>query len=336
MTIRARHGSAAYGSLRLPPERSVSAGARNYNPRMAASEIRVGFVGLGTMGLGMARNLGRAGFPLALASRTRIKAEALAVELLPGNPRVRAWETPEEVGRASDVVVSCLPDSPEVEEVHLGSAGTSRGAARGAILIDCSTTAADAARAISGRLAERGHRFLDAPVSGGQKGAAEGTLTFFVGGDSAALEEAKPVFEAMGKRVTHLGPSGSGQLGKAANQILVACNLLAVSEALAFAEKAGLPLDALHAALTGGAANSWALEVLGRKMIDRDFQPAFAIKHQQKDLAILLTTARAVGVPLPGAALVHQLLSALEAQGRGDQGTQALLTLYEQISREKA
>ncbi|MEP6801799.1 MAG: NAD(P)-dependent oxidoreductase [Acidobacteriota bacterium] len=302
---------------------------------MSASEIRVGFVGLGTMGLGMARNLGRAGFPLALSSRTRTKAEALAAELSPVNPRVRAWETPEEVGRASDVVVSCLPDSPQVEEVHLGSAGTSRGA-RGAILIDCSTTAADAARSISARLAERGHRFLDAPVSGGQKGAAEGTLTFFVGGDAAAIEESRPVFAAMGKRVTHLGPSGSGQLGKAANQILVACNLLAVSEALAFAEKAGLPLDALHAALTGGAANSWALEVLGRKMIDRDFQPAFAIKHQQKDLAILLATARAVGVPLPGAALVHQLLSALEAQGRGEQGTQALLTLYEQNSGRKA
>lgn len=303
---------------------------------MAVSEIRVGFVGLGTMGSAMARNLGRAGFPLALANRTKAKAERLAAELMPENPRVRAFETPEEVGRASDVVVSCLPDSPQVEEVHLGPAGTSKGAARGAILIDCSTTAAEAARSISTRLSGTGHRFLDAPVSGGQKGAFEGTLTFFVGGDGGALEEARPVFEAMGKRVTHLGASGSGQLGKAANQILVACNLLAVSEALAFAKRAGLPLDALHAALTGGAANSWALEVLGRKMIDRDFQPAFAVKHQQKDLAILLATARAVGTPLPGAALVHQLLSAIEAQGRGDLGTQALLTLYEQMSGEKS
>ncbi|MEP6767801.1 MAG: NAD(P)-dependent oxidoreductase [Acidobacteriota bacterium] len=303
---------------------------------MAAAQIRVGFVGLGTMGLAMARNLGRAGFPLALASRTRAKADALAAELSPQNASVRAFATPEEVGRAADVVVSCLPDSPEVEEVHLGPAGTSRGAAAGAILIDCSTTAAEAAKSIASRLSERGHRFLDAPVSGGQKGAAEGTLTFFVGGDSGALEKARPVFDAMGKRVTHLGPSGSGQLGKAANQILVACNLLAVSEALAFAKKSGLPLEPLHAALTGGAANSWALEILGRKMIDRDFQPAFAIKHQQKDLAILLATARAGGVPLPGAALVHQLLSALEAQGRGDLGTQALLTLYEQMSGEKS
>ena len=138
----------------------------------------------------------------------------------------------------------------------------------------------------------------------------------------------------MGKRVTHLGPSGAGQLGKAANQILVACNLLAVSEALAFARRVGLPLEALLGALTAGAANSWALEVLGKKMIARDFQPAFAIKHQQKDLAILLSTARREGMPLPGAALVHQLLCALEAQGRGDLGTQALLTLYEQMAGE--
>jgi 3-hydroxyisobutyrate dehydrogenase len=294
--------------------------------------LRVGFIGLGTMGTGMARNLARAGFPLALTNRTIERAQALAAELASANPRVRAVASPQEVGRESDVIVSCLPDSPQVEEVHLGPHGTASGAARGAIVIDCSTTAAEAARGIASALAASGISLLDAPVSGGQKGAAEGTLTFFVGGDAAALERARPVFEAMGKRVTHLGPSGAGQLGKAANQILVACNLLAVSEALAFAHRAGLPLDALHAALTGGAANSWALEVLGRKMIDRDFKPAFAVKHQQKDLAILLATARRNGVPLPGAALVHQLLSALEAQGRGDEGTQALLTLYEQMS----
>jgi 3-hydroxyisobutyrate dehydrogenase len=140
------------------------------------------------------------------------------------------------------------------------------------------------------------------------------------------------VFEAMGKRLTHLGPSGAGQLGKAVNQILVANNLMAVSEALAFAQKAGLPLKPLHEALVGGAARSWALEVLGQKMIDRDFKPAFAVKHQQKDLAIVLANARAAGVPLPGVALVHQLLTSLEAAGRGEDGTQALLTVYEALS----
>jgi 3-hydroxyisobutyrate dehydrogenase len=294
--------------------------------------LRVGFVGLGTMGNGMARNLAKAGFELVLCSRTKDKATALAGEFQRTRAGVNAVGTPEEVARASDVVVSCLPDAPEVEEVHLGAHGSARGAAAGTIVIDCSTIAPEAARTIADRLAKVGVAFLDAPVSGGQKGAAEGTLTFFVGGEEAALEKTRPVFAAMGKRVTHLGPSGSGQLGKAVNQIIVAGNLVAVSEGIAFAGKSGLPLGPLHEALTGGAANSWALEVLGRKMIARDFEPAFAIKHQQKDLAIVLAAARAKGVPLPGVALVHQLLSALEAQGRGEAGTQALLTLYEQMT----
>lgn len=293
--------------------------------------LRVGFIGLGTMGTGMARNLAKAGFPLALATRTAEKARRFASELSAGNPGVRAFERFSDVGRESDVVVTCLPDAPEVETVLLGQGGVAEGAASGTVVIDCSTIAAESARSIAGRLAERRIAFLDAPVSGGQKGAAEGTLTFFVGGDAAALGRAKPVFEAMGKRRTHLGPSGFGQLGKAANQVIVAGNLMAVCEGLAFAEKAGLPLPALHEALTAGAANSWALEVLGRKMIERDFKPAFAIKHQQKDLAIVLRAARENGVPLPGAALVHQLLSALEAQGHGEDGTQALLTLYERM-----
>jgi 3-hydroxyisobutyrate dehydrogenase len=279
------------------------------------------------MGTGMARNLARAGFPLAVATRTFEKAEAFAREVA----GVRAFASAEEVGRECDVAVSSVPDAPEVEEVHLGERGTASGAAAGTIVIDTSTIAADAARTIAGRLSKRGIAFLDAPVSGGQKGAVEGTLTFFVGGDAAALEKARPVFEAMGKRVTHLGPSGSGQLGKAANQILVGVNLMAVSEALAFAKKAGLPLPALHEALTAGAANSWALEVLGKKIIDRDFKPAFAIKHQQKDLAIVLKTSREKKLPLPATALVHQLLVALEAEGRGDEGTQALYTLYEKL-----
>ena len=294
------------------------------------TDLRVGFIGLGTMGLPMARNLAKAGFPLTVTTRTLAKAEALASEIA----GVRAVASPEEVGRESDVVVSSVPDAPEVELVHLGEGGTASGAAMGAIVIDTSTIAAEAARDVAARLSERGIALLDAPVSGGQKGAIEGTLTFFVGGEAAALEKARPVFQAMGKRITHLGPSGAGQLGKAANQILVGVNLMAVSEALAFAKKAGLPLPALHEALTAGAANSWALEVLGKKMIDRDFKPAFAIKHQQKDLAIVLKTSREKKLPLPAVALVHQLLVALEAEGRGDDGTQALYTLYEKLGRD--
>jgi 3-hydroxyisobutyrate dehydrogenase-like beta-hydroxyacid dehydrogenase len=290
-------------------------------------QLRVGFIGLGTMGLPMARNLAKAGFPLSVTTRTLSKAEAFARDV----PGTRAFKSAQEVGRECDIVISSVPDAPEAELVHLGESGTASGAARGAIVIDTSTIAAEAARDIAARLSERGIALLDAPVSGGQKGAIEGTLTFFVGGEAAALERARPVFQAMGKRITHLGPSGSGQLGKAANQILVGVNLMAVSEALAFAKKAGLPLAALHEALTAGAANSWALEVLGKKMIDRDFKPAFAVKHQQKDLAIVLKTAREKKQPLPGVALVHQLLAAIEAEGRGDDGTQALYTLYEKL-----
>ena len=293
-------------------------------------QLSVGFIGLGTMGQGMARNLANAGFPLTVMTRHFERAEAFARQI----PGVRAVREPAEVGRASDVIVSSVPDAPEVEEIHLDEKGTASGAARGSIVIDTSTIAAEAARDIAGRLRERGIAFLDAPVSGGQKGAIEGTLTFFVGGDLAALEKARPIFLAMGKRITHLGPSGAGQLGKAANQILVGVNLMAVCEALAFAKKAGLPLPALHEALTAGAANSWALEVLGKKMIDGDFKPAFAVKHQQKDLAIVLATSRQKKLPLPGVALVHQLLIALEAEGRGDDGTQALYTLYEKLGQE--
>jgi 3-hydroxyisobutyrate dehydrogenase-like beta-hydroxyacid dehydrogenase len=289
--------------------------------------LSVGFIGLGTMGAPMARNLARAGFELALATRTAAKARALAAEL-----SAKAYDSPAALARGCEVVVSCLPDSPEVEEVHLGENGTIRGARPGTVVVDCSTIAAEAARTIAHRLLQSGLLWLDAPVSGGQKGAIEGTLTFFVGGEEAALAKARPVLEALGKRITLLGGAGAGQLGKATNQIIVAGNLVAVAEGIAFAQKAGLPIEALHGALTAGAATSWALEVLGRKMIDRDFKPAFAIRHQQKDLAIVLQTARQRGVPLPAAALVHQLLSALEAQGRGDDGTQALLTLYESMS----
>lgn len=299
----------------------------------ANAPLRAGFAGLGTMGLGMARNLAAKGFPLSLTNRTMEKAIRLASDLAGGPAPVAALGTPARVAAGSDVVVSCVSDGPDVEAVHLGAGGTIEGARPGTVVVDCSTVDPDVARHVAARLAEKGVLFLDAPVSGGQKGANEGTLSFFVGGEAAALEKARPVLEAMGRRITHLGPSGAGQLGKATNQVIVAGTLAAVSEGMAFARAAGLPMGAIHAALTGGAANSWALEVLGKKMLERDFRPAFAIKHQQKDLAIVLKAARANGVPLPAASLVHQLLSALEAKGRGEEGTQALFTLYEELSR---
>lgn len=296
--------------------------------------ISAGFIGLGTMGMPMARNIARAGIPLVVHTRTPGKAEAFARALEGEGLRIGVAPSPRDVARAASVVVSCVPDAPEVEGVHLGADGTVQGAMEGTVVVDCSTIAPEAARAIAGRLQMARVDFIDAPVSGGQKGAIEGKLTFFVGGEAAALELARPVLEAMGQRITRLGPSGAGQLGKAVNQVIVALNLMAVSEGLAFAERAGLPLEPLHEALASGAASSWALEVLGKKMIARDFAPAFAVKHQQKDLAIVLRAGRALGVPLFGVALAHQLLSALEAQGGSEDGTQALLRLYEALGGE--
>lgn len=283
------------------------------------------------MGAPMAKNLARAGFELVLCSRTKAKAERLAAELSEQGQRAQVVDHPAQVAGRASRIVSCVPDSPEVLEVHLGPHGTAQAIQPGAVVIDCSTIASETAVRVASELGQRGAQFLDAPVSGGQKGAVEAKLSFFVGGDAAALDSARPVFEAMGKRITHLGPSGAGQLGKAANQVIVALNLIAMSEGLFFAKRAGLPLPALHSALTGGAANSWALEVLGQKVLDGDMKPAFAVKHQQKDLAIVLETARRIGAPLPGVALVHQLLGALEASGRGEDGTQALFGLYERL-----
>jgi 3-hydroxyisobutyrate dehydrogenase-like beta-hydroxyacid dehydrogenase len=284
------------------------------------------------MGLPMARNIARKGFALGVHNRTSAKSLALQTELAAEGHSIELFPTPRELAARSDVVVSCVPNAPEVESIHLGDMGSREGSAPGTVIVDCSTIAPEAARSIASRLHAHGVDFIDAPVSGGQKGAIEGTLTFFVGGSDQALERARPVLEAMGKRITRLGGSGFGQLGKATNQVIVALNLLAISEGLAFAMKAGLPLDALHPALTGGAANSWALEVLGKKMLERDFKPAFAIRHQQKDLGIVLEAARQQGSPLMGVALVHQLLGALEARGESELGTQALLLLYERLS----
>ncbi len=195
-----------------------------------------------------------------------------------------------------------------------------------------STISPAVTRRLAGRAAAAGASWLDAPVSGGEAGAIAGTLTIMVGGDAAAFERALPVFQAMGKRVTHIGPSGHGQLAKLCNQILVAINLLGASEALVFAAKAGLDVDKVHGALSGGAANSWAFENLGRKMINRDLKPAFKVRLQQKDLRLVSEAAREICAPVIGADLVQQLLRVLEAQNRGDDGTQALVTVLESLA----
>jgi 3-hydroxyisobutyrate dehydrogenase len=243
-----------------------------------------------------------------------------------------AASTAAEVASRAEMVIMIVPDSPDVEQVALGPGGVLEGAKPGLVIADMSTISPAVTRDLAQRAQAAGASWLDAPVSGGEAGAIAGTLTIMVGGDAAAFERARPVFEAMGKRVTLIGPSGHGQMTKLCNQILVAINLLGASEALVFAAKAGLDVDKVHGALSGGAANSWAFEILGRKMIQRDLKPAFKVRLQQKDLRLVSEAAREICAPVIGADLVQQLLRVLEAQGRGDDGTQALVTVLEGLA----
>ncbi|MBO0723431.1 MAG: NAD(P)-dependent oxidoreductase [Blastocatellia bacterium] len=292
---------------------------------------KVGFVGLGIMGAPMARNLLRAGFNLTVSTRTPGKAEKFALENEAlGN--LKAAGSAAEVAAASEVVISIVTDSPDVVAVARGEKGIFAAAKPGTIIIDMSTISPQVTRELAEEARTKGLHWLDAPVSGGEKGAIEGTLTIMVGGDPEALERARPVLGAMGKRITHFGPAGTGQSAKLCNQIMTAVNLLSVCEAMTFGAKAGLDLATLHQALTGGAANSWALDILGKKMIERDFKPAFMVRLQQKDLRLVLEAADANHTALPAASLAHQLLAAVEAEGRGDDGTQSLLRVFERMS----
>jgi 2-hydroxy-3-oxopropionate reductase len=281
------------------------------------------------MGRPMAKNLLKAGFTVTVHSRTRAKVDELV------QAGARAAGSPAEVASNCEVVVTMVPDSPDVESVAAGPGGLFEGASPGLVIADMSTISPAVTRRLAERAVSAGCQWLDAPVSGGEAGAIAGTLTIMVGGDAAAFERARPAFDAMGKRVTLIGPSGHGQLTKLCNQILVAINLLGASEALVFAAKAGLDVEKVHAALSGGAANSWAFENLGRKMIQRDLKPAFKVHLQQKDLRLVSDAAREVCAPVIGADLVQQLLRVLEGQGRGDDGTQALVTVLEGLAGTK-
>ena len=292
---------------------------------------RLGFIGLGIMGQPMVRNLLRAGYSLTVATRTPGKA----VDFAAGNSSlgpINAVETAAQVAAASDVIITMVTDSPDVVAVARGEGGIFAAAKPGSVIIDMSTISPSVTRELAEEAVSHGIAWLDAPVSGGEKGAIEGTLTIMVGGDTERLEHVRPIFEAMGRRITHFGLAGNGQAAKLCNQILVVGNLLAVCEALTFGAKCGLDLQTLHQALTGGAANSWALEVLGQKIIDRDFKPAFMVSLQQKDLRLVLDAASQNHTPLPTTSLGHQLFSAVEAQGRGQDGTQTLARIFEQLA----
>jgi 3-hydroxyisobutyrate dehydrogenase len=287
---------------------------------------RIGFIGLGIMGRGMARNLLKAGFPLHVWNRTTSRVEELVAD------GAKGADNPSELAATSDIIISCVSDTPDVEQVLLGESGVLEGARPGALVIDMSTISPQATRDIATRLAEREVRFLDAPVSGGSEGAARGTLSIMVGGDAADVERAMPAFQAMGKTITHVGAVGAGQTVKLVNQILVVGNMLAAAEALLFAQAGGVDLDKTLQAVTPGAAGSWMLANRGPQVIRRDWRPGFTIDLQQKDVRLVLDAAAELGVPLPGTALIQQLYRTLQARGLGTEGNHALVKALEHLA----
>jgi 3-hydroxyisobutyrate dehydrogenase len=284
---------------------------------------RIGFIGLGIMGRPMAGNLLRAGYPLTVWNRSRPGIEALV-----GQGAAEA-ANPREVAERSDVVITIVGDSSDVEEVALGPGGIVEAARPGLIHIDMTTIAPEVTRSIADRLAETGVDMLDAPVSGGEQGAIKATLSIMAGGREETFERCRPILEALGKKLVYCGACGSGQVVKLCNQVVVGLNLLGVCEALVLAGKAQVDPERMLEAVGAGAASSWAVLNLGPKMLERDFRPGFKVAHQQKDLRLALNTARERGAPLPGTALVHQLFAAVEAQGRAGDGTQALIRSLE-------
>lgn len=288
---------------------------------------RIGFIGLGIMGKPMALNLRRAGFPLVVHSRSRGPVEELVAA------GASDGGSPKAVAQHSDIVITMLPDSPQVREVVLGANGVIEAARRGLTFVDMSTISPLVTREVATVLAERGVESVDAPVSGGQKGAIDATLSIMVGGPRAVFDRTLPVFQAMGKNIVHIGDdAGAGQIAKACNQIIVANTIMAVAEALTLARKAGVNAVKVREALLGGFAQSRILEAHGQRMLDRNFAPGFRVRLHQKDLGIALTAGKAYGVPLFATALVHEAMVALAAQGHADLDHSALARLIESLS----
>jgi 3-hydroxyisobutyrate dehydrogenase len=291
--------------------------------------MHVGVIGTGLMGLPMARNLLRAGFDVTAYNRTRARAEPLAQE------GATVVDSPRAVAEQAEAVISCVSDTPDVQQVILGEEGVLAGARPGLTVIDMSTISPRATREIAATLEAHGLEMLDAPVSGGQKGAIEGTLSIMVGGKQEIVERCRPIFQAVGQKLVYCGGHGQGQMVKLCNQIAIASNLIACAEAVAFAKKAGVDPLTMIEAVGAGAAGSWVINVLGPKMATHDFAPGFMVKLQQKDLRLVLEAASELSVSVPGASLANQLFAAVEAEGGGDLGTQSLVTVLEKLANLK-
>ena len=290
---------------------------------------RVGFIGLGIMGMPMARNLMEAGYELTVHNRSPEKAEEL------GKEGAAVAATPKDVAENSDVVITMLPDSPQVREVVAGEDGVLEGISEGALLIDMSTISPVVTEELAEALQEKGASMLDAPVSGGDVGAIEGTLSIMVGGHEADFQRAKPLFEAMGKTITHVGPAGAGQVTKAANQVVVALTIEAVSEALVLGSAGGVSAEKILEVLGGGLASNKVMEVKREKFLSHTFEPGGKVEFHHKDLGIALAAGREYGVVLPATAVVDQLFEALMTRGRGGWDHSALLSLIEDLAQRE-
>ncbi|WP_435099013.1 NAD(P)-dependent oxidoreductase [Halarchaeum sp. P4] len=290
----------------------------------------IGFVGLGIMGLPMAKNLVDAGYSVVGYNRSQGPVDALVAHGGEGA------DTAKEVAERSEVVLSCLPDTAVVEDVVRGEDGLMEGFNEGDIYVDHSTINPVATEDLAADLDEMGVDMLDAPISGGEEGAIEGTLSIMVGGDDAVFEACLDLFEVMGETVTHCGPSGAGQTTKACNQIVVAAQMVSVSEALVFAEKAGADLEAVVEAISGGAAGCWALDNRAPDMIRGDFDPGFFASYQYKDLRIATDAGESYGSPMPVTELAHELYKSMEENGMGRDDNSGVMQVIEMLAGTEA
>jgi 3-hydroxyisobutyrate dehydrogenase len=286
----------------------------------------IGFIGLGIMGQGMVRNLLEKGFVVYIWNRTHSKMDPFIEQ------GAIAASSPADVASHADIIITCVSDTPDVEHVMLQSNGIIFGAKTGNLVIDMSTISPEVTRRLAQAFADRGVHMLDAPISGGSEGAAKGTLSIMVGGEAKQVARAMPVFEAMGKTITHVGDIGAGQTVKLVNQILVVVTMLGVGEALLFAQAGGLDLHKTLEAVTQGAAGSWMLSNRGPQVVKRDWRPGFTIDLQQKDLRLVLEAADQMGVPMLGTSLVFNLYRTLQQQGLGLEGNHALVKALEHLA----
>ena len=297
---------------------------------MNLNKEKIGFIGLGIMGLPMASNLIKDGFDLVVYNRTLSKCTQLEEK------GAAVAKNPADVAKNAKVIITMVTDSPDVENLLLGENGIMATIEEGSIVIDMSTISPKITKELNAQLNSKGCYMVDAPVSGGSWGAIEGTLSIMIGGEKSAYEECIPLFESMGKNIIYTGESGMGQTTKLINQILVAGTMNAVAEALVFAAKSGADLEKTIDAVGGGAAASWQLNNLAPRIIKGDFDPGFMIKLQQKDLRLVIETAQSMNVPIPGTSLASQMFASLLSKGLGDEGTQALVKAYETLAGVEA